>query len=170
MIAWLGDEHHARAVQFFSSCAQVMVTGFLGYFAWRIARRQAQTANDKLKLDLYDRRYKVYECLMSLINDAQGRVIPDPEFATHVRNLEQVQFLFGDEVEEWTKNIRKQLRNMNNARRNSEKTREASPGSLPDEDAADAFREYSKLTVNLDREMQTAALIFMPYLDFSKNL
>ena len=146
------------------------LTGVLGYLAYLVAQRQANTASAKLKLDLFDRRYAVYLSLTEFINDRQGRVVPDDEFTSHVRKLDQAQFLFDREVNDWLLELRKKARGMNNARRVSSETRQEGRETTRHAEIMEASKTYSQLTVDFDKELERTGPMFARYLDFSKNL
>jgi hypothetical protein len=145
-------------------------TAVLGLLAWLIARRQAQTASDKLKLDLFDRRYAVYVALTEWISDLQGRVVPDEDFAKHLRKIEPVQFLFAKEVTDWVLELRKKARAMNHARKLLEDARGSQPDDRRHDEIMEANKTYSTLTMEFDRELERTAPLLAPYLDFGKTL
>jgi hypothetical protein len=155
------------------TCAKVVIaimSPILGYFAYKIAKRQADTARDKLKLDLYDRRYAVYLSLNEWINDLQQRVVPDEEYTAHIRKMEQAQFLFGEDVNDWLRDLRGKARVMNRARRESrEISAEGQDGPRRGELSA-ATAKYHELTLSFDGDLDLSGSVFAPYLDFSKNL
>lgn len=163
MPEWLTADFGLRAVT-------TLATIVLGYFAWKIAHRQAQTASDKLKLDLFDRRYAVYLALTNWISDLQGRVVPDDDYTEHMRKIEPVQFLFGKEVNEWVLGLRKKARAMNHARRVMGEIRERNDGERRHDEFMEASKSYTELTKDFDRELERTAPLLAPYLDFGKTL
>jgi hypothetical protein len=49
---------------FVAKVAVGVATVGVGVLLWLVAKRQADTARDKLKLDLYDRRYAIYTAVI----------------------------------------------------------------------------------------------------------
>jgi hypothetical protein len=66
MWEWI-DAHHDElqalmpVATIFAALIAILVTGSLGIAQWRIARAQKDIALDKLKLDLFVKRYAVYD-------------------------------------------------------------------------------------------------------------
>lgn len=147
-----------------------LMTPVLGCLAYTIARRQANIARDKLKLDLFERRYAVYLSVNEWINDLQRRVVPDAEYTAHIRKMEQAQFLFDKDVNDWLRELRKKARSMNHARRLCGETRAEGEASTGHARIVEASNIYSELTLDFDKELERATPIFARYLDFSKNL
>src|SRR4051812_21492303 len=81
--------------------AQVGVTGVLGFVAWRIATRQATTASDKLKLDLYDRRFQLYTRLNQIVERVRFDGMPHGELLDAEAEFASARFLYGPEVVAW---------------------------------------------------------------------
>ncbi len=164
MLAWL------PIADLLTKVAIALTTGVLGLLAWRINNRQAKTASDKLKLDLFDRRYAVYRGLTEWISDLQGRVVPDEEYTVHILKMQQAQFLFGQDVNDWLAELRKKARAMNHARRVCQEARNEDRDRQRHAEIMEATRSYHALTMEFDRELERTGAIFAPYLDFSKNL
>ncbi|MFZ2269440.1 MAG: hypothetical protein WAV95_17845 [Azonexus sp.] len=83
----------------------LVIGGIAAYVAWR----QHQTAREKLKLDLFDKRYEVFEHTCRLLSEAQGN---DEEinlpFAYHSELIPKARFLFGEAIEEYLQEIGQQ--------------------------------------------------------------
>lgn len=93
-----------------SNGAQVFgVAGISGLGAW-IAYRQSRIASAKLNLDLYDRRFKVFEaartCLVFALQKAT--VTQEVMNAFHLGVADAV-FLFDSDIEEYLEKFRKQM-------------------------------------------------------------
>ena len=155
---------------FGAKIAIAVATSVLGVLAWMLARRQVKIASDKLKLDLFDRRYAVYLALTEWIGDLQGRVVPDEDYGKHMRKIEPVQFLFGDEVKEWVLELRKKARAMNHARKVLAEARGSHPDDRRHDQITEANKTYSALTMEFDRELERTSPLLAKYLDFGKTL
>lgn len=149
---------------------QVILTVLVALLAGLIASRQANTAQAKLKLDLYDRRFDVYRYLMEFVDALQSRAVPDDEYATLVNKLNQTQFLFGKELRDWMVVLLRDARLMNNARWTTYRAGNGNPDGIPHEEVVEAGKTYSQLTLRFDGQMGIAGEMFGKYLDFSKNL
>jgi hypothetical protein len=91
----------------FAAIIAVLVTGTLGFAQWRIARAQKDIAYDKLKLELFDKRYAIYQAALSLSRalSPSYRRIPYEEFGQLQYTLQEAVFLFPANVVELTKRI-----------------------------------------------------------------
>ena len=75
--------------------------GYIAYRQWRTAQQQAETARNKLKHDLFDRRLKVYEALRE---SAQYAFNARPKENAEQRvadNLKELRWLFGKPVHDF---------------------------------------------------------------------
>lgn len=72
-------------------------TVIIGGFATYIAHRQWRTNKDKLKLDLYDRRYAIYDAAIKFVWALSGNAMMDAK-STHEFHIatRQAPFLFDD--------------------------------------------------------------------------
>jgi len=78
------------------------VTVMIAVAAFYVAYQQYKTNKNKLKLDLYDRRYKVYQSVVKFITGAvQDRNVTNVEITTLQRNTRDSIFLFRAEVIEY---------------------------------------------------------------------
>jgi hypothetical protein len=84
-------------VQVWLQVGQLLGTLSIGGVAGIIAWRQWRTAQDKVKLDLFDRRFAVFMDARRLVSEAgQLGKISDPNLPNEV--IARGRFLFGDEV------------------------------------------------------------------------
>lgn len=91
----------------FAAIIAVLVTGTLGIAQWRIARAQKDIAYDKLKLDLFDKRYAIYLAAAELSRalSPSYKRIPYEEFGKLQYTLQQAEFFFPAKVVEVTRRI-----------------------------------------------------------------
>jgi hypothetical protein len=91
----------------FAAIIAVLVTGTLGLAQWRIARAQKDIAYDKLKLDLFDKRYAIYQAAQSLSRALMPsyKRIPYEDFGALQYTLQEAEFLFPPDVVELTTQI-----------------------------------------------------------------
>ncbi|WSH67085.1 hypothetical protein U8Q05_12015 [Rhizobium ruizarguesonis] len=77
---------------------QLITTVVIGVIAAVIAWRQWRTARDKIKLDLFDRRFAVFMDVRKLVSEAaQARAFSDPALPNEV--VARARFLFGPEIQ-----------------------------------------------------------------------
>ena len=90
---------------------QALTTLVLGIVAGYIAWRQWRTSQDRVVLDLFDRRFQVFQDLTRAILAAMNK--PDPEVFPDLANfdvaIEKARFLFGPEVHSYLIDVRKRL-------------------------------------------------------------
>jgi len=60
-------------VKYVATFAPLFVTTVAAAFAIYFSRRQAKHAHQRLKLDMFDRRYAVYKAIRTLISERTGR-------------------------------------------------------------------------------------------------
>lgn len=87
----------------------VLTAIFVAYIAWQnyfISRSNFKVAKDKLRLDLFDRRLKVYEACQKLLSfiAREGRV-NNEELAVFYRDTSNADFLFGKDVRTYINEI-----------------------------------------------------------------
>jgi hypothetical protein len=88
------------------AAATLAIASFLAYIAWQ----QHKTARDKLKLDLYDRRYKVYRGLIDLLAAAVQEVrVPNDAFAKYFAATHEGRFLFGEDISHYLVEVREKI-------------------------------------------------------------
>ena len=86
-----------------------LVTAFIAAVVAFIAFLQWQTAREKVLLDLFDKRFAVYEELRSVMGRHLGSGIDEPAFYNFVRTVSRAKFLFGPEVQTFLEERRKDL-------------------------------------------------------------
>ncbi len=85
--------------------ASIVAVGVTGYFAWHqrnIAHQQKEIAKNKLRLDLFDRRYKAFESIFPYYNALVGWKGTDEQKEARTNFFmayHQSGFLFGGSVE-----------------------------------------------------------------------
>lgn len=87
--------------------AQIIATVVLAAFGGYIAYQQWQTAKAKVRLDLYERRFKVYRGVMDFL----GAIARDAEVTHETLNAfyketDEKRFLFNDDLKQWLKQLR----------------------------------------------------------------
>ncbi len=88
--------------------AALIGAGAAAFIAWRfgsiqarIAEQQARTARNKLRLDLFERRLKVYQAVADYLEDVPKWAPGEAKLDEHLPNFAAVRWLFGKEVSNW---------------------------------------------------------------------
>lgn len=147
--------------QILSGLLTPMIAILAGYIAWR----QYQTARARLKLDLYERRFRVYRGLMDLV----AAVVCDGgasrwALARYYSETNEKQFLFGPDVIEYMKTAREKAVRLRQVSRKIKNP----PGQQ--EQAAAVEEEQEQLLSWFDTQVDEAQAKFAKYLDFKTNL
>jgi len=140
---------------------QWVTTSLIAALGLLIAYRQWMTANYKLKLDLFDRRFKVYEAT----RDFLSRVLAKDKFdfddlIEHVGGIEQAPFLFPDRLTDHLKEIRKRAIDLRRLRLKLEVAQASRTGV---EAASEADAENVKWLSDAEERLVD---YFRPHLDF----
>jgi hypothetical protein len=89
---------------------QALTTLVLGIVAGYIAWRQWRTSQDRVVLDLFERRFQVFQELTRAINAAFEKPnVEVPDLAKFDVATEKARFLFGPEVHSYLIEVRKHL-------------------------------------------------------------
>jgi hypothetical protein len=91
-----------------------IVTAFIGMIALYIAHQQWKISQDKLRVDLYDRRFKVYEETKSILSvfvrkGMDYRIVDLNLQCKCWTVLEKAEFLFEPDIPEYLNTIRKRI-------------------------------------------------------------
>jgi hypothetical protein len=146
-------------IQIFSG----LLTPVIACIALYIAYQQHRIAKNKLKLDLYERRYKVYEDMRKFLirfNNKPDFVYEELSEISH--SLNESKFLFNIEVVEWISNIKIKAVDYGFLYAELEKVM-TDDGEIVI--TTDDSIKYSKWFSN---ELDKIEDIFLPYLDFRR--
>jgi len=126
-----------------------------------IAFFQFKLAHDKLRLDLFDRRYKVYDairCFLSVI--LQRATFDDADLFKFYAGTSDAEFLFDAEVVEYLKQIRTRANDMRLQAKLYQRAGDAERTRMID-------AESQKLMWLTD-QLTGMSKVFAPYLSYSK--
>jgi hypothetical protein len=100
-------------IQDWIKASAALLTPTIAIFGAWLAYKQHHISRDKLRLDLYDRRYKVYFCMASCLEQAvrEGTATNDLLIKYNV-GTRDVLFLFDNSIVELEKEIREKLINL----------------------------------------------------------
>jgi hypothetical protein len=143
---------------------QGLLTPLIAVVATYIAYQQWQTNRQKLNLERYDRRLKVYEELRKILSiilrDADASFDDLLRFRTSVSEAD---FLFGPEVMEYIDQVYR--RGLDLHRTNEEYRSNPKP---PGYDNAKVVAETHEHLIWLTNQFEPAKQLFKKYLDISK--
>lgn len=147
----------AEIIPYLAPSATLIVGLSVAFIAWQ----QWQVARSKLRLDLFDRRYKVFEAtrkfLAVVLRDAR---FEDSHLFEFYAGTSDAEFLFGSEVVDYLTEIRKRALDM----RTHQKVYEPLP--VGPERSRHVQAEHDQL-VWLGDQLTAMSKSFRPYLGFS---
>jgi len=88
---------------------QPIATLVVGLGVILFAFLQWKTAHDKLRLELFDRRYKAYKALMTFLGRAlmgSSASFSDSDLVEFYRDMDGYEFLFGSDISDYYKQVR----------------------------------------------------------------
>ncbi|MGB7769822.1 MAG: hypothetical protein WBN22_13340 [Verrucomicrobiia bacterium] len=136
-------------------------TLIIGFGVIFIAWQQWKVSHAKLRLDLFDRRYKVYEAtrklLAGIMSDA---TFSDSQLFTFYAGTSDVEFLFDKDVVDYLEQIRKRALHM----RLLSKTFQPLPVG---DERSRLVNEESAEMLWLTHQIMDMAKVFSPYLGFA---
>lgn len=88
------------AKDFAGPIATIIVAVAAGWITWTYNRRQTVIAADKLKFDLFEKRYEVYRTALKMAEDviAEGWKLDFDDLRTQSIRLEEAKFFFDKEI------------------------------------------------------------------------
>jgi hypothetical protein len=145
----------------FATVVLAAVVTFVAVLQWRVAVLQWRVAGNKLRLDLFDRRYKVYEAIQKFVDSINS----DPEHVISYLNdfnvgTSNAEFLFEADVLNYIKLVREKAVDMLTARNLYERERD-------DEERTRNIKKYGADRKWLVEQAKTMTKTFAPYLGFS---
>jgi hypothetical protein len=90
------------AATIIAALVAVCVTGDFAYQQWR-------TAREKVLLDLFDKRFAVYEELRTVVSGYPQHGIDEDAYARFLTGTSRAQFLFGPEITKFLEEIKEDL-------------------------------------------------------------
>ena len=139
-----------------------IVTLFLSLTVVIVAALQWRVADNKLRLDLFDRRYKVYDATRNFVAIIiKEATFTDSQLVDLNIGTSDAKFLFGPDIEAYLAEIRKRAVHMRTARQLLEK-----PHVSDDELSRHTRAEYDDL-LWLCEQITEMTKNFAPYLGFA---
>lgn len=88
-------------LQPFATLLAAVAVGFFAYQQWRVT-------HDKLRFDLFDRRYRIYEATRKFLISINNGNFTDQQLTEFYTSTSGVEFLFGEDVEFCLEKIRQE--------------------------------------------------------------
>ena len=151
------------AIDVFSS----LLTPVIAAMAVYIAYQQWQTNRRKLKLDLYERRLRVYQAVTRFIGKVVKDVSPDfQDFSEFWRNTAEADFLFGSDVRDYIRELATRAANLQRWSNEYRDNRQVRPEGY----------DHSRVVESKHKEMEWFAVqfreaqqLFAKYLNFARE-
>ncbi len=152
-----------QIIQLLSGALTPVIAVIAIYIAWR----QHKTARDKLKLDLYDRRFKVYRGLIGLFDAViRNAKITWEDLARYHSETNEKKFLFEKDILDYMTEVRDKAIHLYKVKSQKEQAR-----TKDDKDAHSiAVDEEAELLTWFTNERKVVADRFASYLAFKQNL
>jgi hypothetical protein len=143
-------------VQWIVAAGTTIFVALIGYFQWR-------TAQERAVLDLFDRRHAIYE----IVRNAVGKMISSStEFGQDqevefIRVMERAYFFFGDDVEDYLKQLLKDILDVRAA--------DAELPAVGDDETRRKILEQRRAALNRIGQFHSAGQpLFARYMRFSQ--
>lgn len=140
---------------------QFILTFIVGLIAAYIAWLQWKLAHNKLRLDLFDRRYKVYDAtrrfLIAIDSEAD---FSNTQLFNFTAETSDAIFLFNSDVIDYLELIKNRSIEMRLKEKNSISMQDGNERSR-------LIEENAELLLWLSEEIKNMKSVFSPYLDFS---
>ena len=141
---------------------QALLTMVIGCITAYIAWNQYTLNRDKGRLDKYDRRLKLYQEVVALLDAAAKGDVSDDELKRFVRNTAEADFLFpNDEVPSYLKMVQKQATNLCVAKRQYRDDTQENPPGYDHQQICENMHTASRWLAEQDEEAKSR---FMPYM------
>jgi hypothetical protein len=90
-----------------------VIGGIAGYIAWR----QWKTSSQKLKLDLFDRRFRVFQAVRDILGMMYTTVSDDKKLYEFLSQTRDVEFLFGAEIRDYVETVWRHATRLSDAKK-----------------------------------------------------
>jgi hypothetical protein len=155
------------AVQILGGLLTPVVASLALYIAWQ----QHRTARDKVKLDLFDRRYRVYRGLMDLFAAvAADGTVSDEGLGKFYRKTDQKRFIFDADIRDYLDEVRQKVVKLRQAHRVLAGASTSGGPPVHHDFVMGASASQAELLSWFEDEIDRAGRKFEPYLGFKKQL
>jgi hypothetical protein len=142
----------------FGNVAAILVSCFLAYVAWH----QWQLAQHKLRLELFDRRYRVFQALRKFLSAILSHArFSDAELFEYYAGTSDAEFLFGADVVDYLSQVKGRALGMQLHQKLY------APLPVGEERSKHVAAEHVEL-LWLNDQLVEMTRVFRPYLSFSE--
>jgi hypothetical protein len=137
--------------------SNLVVSGVVAVVAGYIAWRQWQTAHQKLRLELFDRRFTLYDSLQQLINEAlsdSGYLLA--KLGKYLTAVAPARFLLADDIDQYISGLLDKLGTLYQLRRDKHAANAATP---------DIDTKIAEVEEWLRTQRDVVVKLFRPYLN-----
>ncbi len=140
----------------------------VGLVACYVAWRQMRTDRNHIKLDLFDRRFKVYSAALRLIQEIRFELqVTDETKAAFRRDIGEAKFIFPPEIDRFLSELLNNALALRSSQRQQDKAA-TNPEAAKVIDLAEQQEKEKRVTDWADKNEPTVFDKFLPYLDFQK--
>jgi hypothetical protein len=144
---------------------QAFATIVIGGVATYIAYQQWRTNSRRVKLDLFDRRFRVFDATRNLLGSWYTVGLNDEEYLKFLRETAEADFLFGSEVKEYRDEIYQRVQRWSFANQELKRAMESAGPVEKRTKLAETVRTEIEWAT---REVNTLPDKFRKYLDMHK--
>jgi hypothetical protein len=147
-----------------------LITTVMAIVMGWIAYQQSKTAKDKLKLDLFDRRYKVFQGVMDFIQALNMGNTSQETFGQLYEALGPASFLFENEVLEYAMLVRQRAAEIRDAHRVQQRAaaHKYDDAGPTQEALSEAGKKEREAVAWFYEQPEKASRVFQRYLDFKR--
>ncbi len=144
-------------VKLFGGISTPVLAMIVTYIAWQ----NYLTASNKLRFDLFEKRYRVYRALMMLLGKIENDFrLSDEDLKKYYQRTRASRFLFGDEVNAYFDTIKMRILELRSAQRFID--------SLPDHERSNHIEKKGELLLWFSKQVDEAPQRFDKYLLLGK--
>jgi len=151
--------------------SQIFVTGILGWFAYQIAKNQLSVNKNKLRFDLYEKRYGLYlkfnEFVSKIVRSAKASMDENLLFYFHTKES----FFLMPEVYPYLEEIFQKANRLQYLNGRYEYFTSNPNSDHPDRNKLQDFiKEESEIVIWFHDQIDYARIIFGKYLSFPEEI
>lgn len=143
---------------------QGLATIAIAYLAVRIASQQRITNDLRSKLDLFDRRFRIYDEVNNILGAMYTTSVGDERLLEFLMKTKETVFVFGPDIQEYREEIRKRVHALSFAREGLKRAMDTAPQERRAKLAEDERREVEWAT----EQSRLLPTKFKGYLNVSK--
>ena len=140
------------------------IVAYIGFLQYLINRKQNLVAEEKLKLDLFDKRFKVYQITKEFLELVVHVEFDLKELNKFEDNTEEAVFLFDENLSKYLDKIYFKSNNLRKIGKQHYALEQNS--KMSEENEEDLVKKYDELNNWLIGQLEELPKVFSPYLKF----